>query len=138
MSSCGGRSSAVRVMQSFLGVPVVALIVLTAGCAGRAGAPHESPAPIESTEVQPGDIAVTAAERATCETDAIAAAVSQALARPTESPDGNAMALPQQLRALGIPEQDVREQALGWAALTEDERILQICLNIAEGSFDQR
>ena len=138
MSSCGGRSSAVKVMQSFLGVPVVALIVLTAGCAGRAGSPYESPAPTESTEAQPGDITVTAAERATCETDTVAAAVSQALARPTESPDGNAMALPQQLRALGIPEQDVREQALGWAALTEDERILQICLNIAEGSFDQR
>lgn len=135
MGSRGGASA--KVMQSFLVVPVVALIVLTAGCAGRAGAAQESPTPTVSTEAQPGDIKVTAAESATCETDSMAAAVSQALARPTESPDGNAMALPQQLRALGIPEQDVREQALGWAALTEDERIFQICLNIAEGSFDQ-
>lgn len=138
MSSCGGRSSAVKIIQSVLGVPVVALIVLTAGCAGQVGTPQESPAPAESTEAQPGDITVTAAESATCETASMAAAVSQALARPTESPDGNAMALPQQLRALGIPEQDVREQALGWAALTEDERVFQVCLNIAEGSFDQR
>jgi hypothetical protein len=135
MSSRGGASA--KVLQSFLAVPVVALVVLTAGCAGQAGAPRESPAPTESTEAQPGDIEVTAAESATCETDSMVAAVSQALARPTESPDGNAMALPQQLRALGIPEQDVRKQALGWAALTEDERIFQICLNIAEGSFDQ-
>jgi uncharacterized lipoprotein len=110
----------------------VACVAALTACSSQAGAEQDRAVATSSPSTTPiPQIVLTSADLASCSVDPTKARVDEALSEETISPENSPLALPQEMGTLA----KATTQMEGWKALSEPDRLFQICLNYQQGNF---
>ncbi len=110
----------------------VATLTLLAGCSVQVDAAQNEPSSKPSPSATPfPEIVLTSSDLSSCSIDPTRARVTKALSEKTISRENSPLALPQEMGTYA----DAAAQMRGWLALSEQDRLFEICLNYQQGNF---